>query len=149
MFIKLMPDQVTLFWDSIKHGMIESYKIPKEFQQDFAIKELKNLLSGLSQCWIGFQIDKEGNKKLDLIMTSKIIDNKFYGVKVLFVDSLYGFRLITDEIASEVYGVLEKFAMANNCHIISAESPNKRVEELMLNQGFEKQRTSYRKVLHY
>lgn len=149
MFIKLMPDQVTYFWGSIKRGMIESYKLPKEFQQGFAIEELKNLLSGLSQCWISFQIDKEGSRKLDLIMTSKIIDDKYYGVKVLFVDSLYGFRLITDEIASEVYGVLEKFAISNSCRMISAMSPNKRIQGLMEDQGFEKYRTPYRKILHY
>lgn len=148
MFIKLMPDQVTLFWGSIKTGMIKSYKVPKEYQQDFAIKSLERLLSSLAQCWVRFHIDNENNRILDLIMTSKIINIDHCGARVLFIDSLYGFNLITDEIASEVYSCLDRFALANNCHMISTENSNERLEELLLDQGFEKGNTVYKKILH-
>ena len=103
MFIKLMPDQVTCFWSIIKHGMIESFEVPKEFQQDFAIRELKNLLSGLSQCWVGTEIDEANNRKICFVMTSKITEDRNYGIKTLFVDSIYSIRLITDELSNEAY----------------------------------------------
>lgn len=148
MFIKLQPDQVSIFWEMIKHGMINSYKIPREFQQDFTLKALEHLLSGLSQCWIGYQLDDDGNKRIHFIMTSKIVDEKYYGVRVLFIDSLYGFRLMSEKMVSEIYKGMSEFAKANNCQIMAAEYSSKRVEEFLLSQGFEIHRTTCRKFLH-
>lgn len=148
MFIKLQPDQVPIFWDMIKQGMIESYRVPKEFQQDFTLNALTQLLSGMAQCWIGYKVDEEENKRIHYILTSKIVDEKHFGVRVMFIDSLYGFRLITQDMVDYAYEGLKKFALANNCNVIAAEHASKRVKEFLTSQGFEKYRTTYRKFIH-
>lgn len=147
MIIKLQSDQVVLFWDMVKRGMISSQQIPKEFQQDFALNALGRLLSGMAQCWIGYAIDEEGNKKIHFIFTTSIIDEKYYGIRVIAVDSIYGFRLITQDMVDEIYKGVEDFALANNCNVIAAEYSNKRVKEFLSSQGFEKHRTVCRKFI--
>lgn len=148
MFIKLMPDQITNFWEDIKYGMIESYKIPEEFQQDFAINALGQLLAGLSQSWMSINIDDVDNRTANLFITTKILNEEYYGRKTLFVDSLYGLKLITDEMASEVYKSLESFAKANGCSMITSENSNERLKSLLLAEGFKETKTIYRKVLN-
>lgn len=147
MFIKLQAEQISLFWESIKYGMVESYKVPREFQQDFAIKSLENLLSGLTQCWVCYQLDGNGNRKLCLIMTTKIINEDDYGAKTLFTDSFYAPRPMTDDILTEAYNGLEAFAKANNCSTMSAELSIKELEDLLVSYGFKKSRSIYKKIL--
>lgn len=147
MFIKLQPDQVPLFWDMIRHGVIQSYKIPKEFQQDFANKYLENLLLGMYQAWVGYNVDEDGNEKLHAIVCSKIVDEKEYGVRTLMLIGVYGFRLITDELIDEALKQFEKYAKANNCNVIATEYKLKRVEDILTRMGFEKHITVSRKIL--
>ena len=144
MLIELMEDQISLFWDMIKHGMIQSYKIPKEFQQDFSIKMLEYLLSGLSQAWVGYSISDENERKIHFTATTKIIDRKYYGFKVLYIDSTYSYRLMSEEMVNELGNGLYEFAELNNCTMIVTDYSNKRVEDYLLNLGYEKYKSSCR-----
>lgn len=146
MIIKLQPDQVPLFWDLIRHGVINAYKIPKEFQQDFVINYLKNLLSGMYQCWVGYEV-KDGVKKLTAIQCTRIVDEKEYGIKTLALIGIYGYRLIPEEMIKEVSEALEEFAKSNGCNVMVTEYSSKRVENILNQMGFEKHITVIRKVL--
>ena len=147
MIIKLQPDQVPLFWDLTKHGIVSAYKIPKDFQQDFTLKYLENLLLGNYQCWVVYSLDEEENKRITAIVCSKIVDEKEYGIRTLMLIGVYGFRLITDEAIDEAIAEFEKFALANNCNVIATEYRLKRVEDILNRMGFEKHITVSRKVL--
>lgn len=147
MFIKLQPDQVPLFWEAIKHGMITVYKIPEDLKQDFAIGALTGLLSGMSQAWVGYDLDEEENKILRCIVTTKIIDDKYRGIRYLHIDSLYGYRTMPEGMPAEAFGVLEEYALANDCKAVSAEYSIKRVEDFLMSSGYEKHVTIARKFL--
>ena len=146
MFIKLQPDQVPLFWEMIRHCVIQAYKIPKKFQQDFGIKYLENILSGLCQAWIGYKLDKEGKKRINFIFTTKIIDEKYNGVKILGIDSLYGFRMVSVASMDEVYKNFEIYAKANNCHGIVTDYSSERVKQFLDSQGFETYKSSCKRM---
>jgi len=146
MFIKLQPDQVPLFWEMIRHCVIQAYKIPKKFQQDFGIKYLENILSGLYQAWIGYKLDKEDKKRINFIFTTKIIDEKYYGDRVLNIDSLYGFRMVSIASMDEVYKNFKIYAKANNCNGIIADYSSKRVKQLLDSHGFETYKSSCRRM---
>lgn len=148
MFIKLQSNQIPIFWDAIRHGMIESYGVPKELQQDFAIKSLEQLLSGMSQCWIGYLLDEDNEKDFRISMTTRIISEEYCGIKTLFVDSLYSPRLITNDIADEAYKGLEDFAKMNKCNVMSTENSNTRLENFLFSLGFKKCKSVYIKNLH-
>jgi len=145
-FIKLQADQVFLFWDIIKHGVIQAYGIPQEHRQSFAVKYLEKLLTGGTQVWIAYE-EEEDKKKIICIVSTKIIQQEGYGVKILIIDTLYGFRLISDELIDISIIALEAYAKANNCDAITAEYSLKRVGDILAHMGFEEHRTISKKVL--
>lgn len=147
MFIKLQAEQVSLFWEIIKYGMISVYKIPKHFQQDFAINILTNLLSGMSQAWIGYDLDDEEVKRLQCIVTTKIIEDEYYGIRRLHIDSLYGYRTVSENVPSEGFKCLEEFARANGCQAVTAEYFFDKAKEVLTAHGFEDHVTVCRKIL--
>lgn len=147
MIIRLTPDQIPLFWDLTKYGVISAYSIPKEFQQDFTLKYLENLLLGNYQCWVVYSIDEEENKKITAIICSRIVDEREYGIRTLMLIGVYGFRLITDEAIDEAIDEFEKFAKANDCNVIATEYRLKRVGDILDRMGFETHVTVSRKVL--
>ena len=81
------------------------------------------------------------------VLTTKIVDEKYHGVKILYIDSIYGFRSISQSIIDDIYEGIEKFAKANNCGVIMAEYSIKRVGEFLGSKGFEAHKTISRKVL--
>jgi len=147
MFIKLQPDQVVLFWETIKHGMIMVYKIPEHLQQDFALNALTNLLSGMSQAWVGYDLSEGGDKVLRCTVTTKIVNDKHRGIRYLHVDSLYGYRSMPEGMPAEAFKILEEFARANECKAVTADYSKKRVEEFLFSSGYEKHITTCRKFL--
>lgn len=147
MIIRLQPDQVVLFWDLIKQGVITAYKIPKDFQQDFANNYLEKLLTGMYQCWMGFEYDDEGKKKLIGFQCTKIMEEHEYGVRTLSLVGLYSLRLISKSMMIDMFDNLEKYALANGCNVIVAEYSVDRVGNILSEFGFEKHITVVRKVL--
>lgn len=142
-----MPDQIPLFWNLIKHGVIQSYKIPEQFQQDFSLKYLENLLAGNYQCWVIYNLDEEENKRMVGILCTKIVNEIEYGVRTLMFIGIYGLRLITDEMIDDAIPTLEKFARANKCSVMATEYRLKRVGDILTRMGFEKHVTVSRKIL--
>lgn len=147
MVIKLQPDQVVLFWDLIKHGVINAYKIPHEYQLDFTNKYLEKLLTGLYQCWVGYEIDEEGVKRITAIQCSRIIDEKEYGIRTFALIGVYGFRLISPALEDDTFEKLEEFARANGCNVMVTEYSSKRIGDMLAKHGFEKHITVSRKIL--
>jgi len=146
-FIKLQVDQIYMFWSILKHAIIQTHKIPTEHQPAYSVKVLERLLTGMSQAWIGFELTEENEKKINFILITKIIDEKFYGIRTLLFESLYGLRLMTEELVLEAYKHLEKYAKENKCDVIVAEYSNRRVQGIMDTLGFEDHKTISRKFI--
>jgi len=148
MIIRLDSDQIVLFWDMIRKAAIEANQIPEKHQQDYAINKLTRLLSGNSQAWVGYTIDDIKGKNIKCIILTSIIDEKNYGIRVLNIESIYGFRLITLDVVEKIYAGLEKFAKSTKCDVMSGDYSFSRVKEFLFHVGFEKHRTVCRKFLH-
>jgi len=146
-FIKLQEDQVFLFWDLIRAGMIAVYKIPDKHQQDFAINALTNLLSGTAQAWIGFDLDDEGIKRIQCVVTTKMVEDTYYGIRRLHIDSLYGYRKVSPDVPSQGFKCIEEFARANGCQAITAEYFFDKAKEVLTANGFEDHISVCRKIL--
>lgn len=147
MIIRLQEDQVVLFWDMIKKSMIESNKIPVEFQQDYSINVLTKLLSGKLQAWIGYKVTDTDEKEIYTVFVSSIIDEKYHGLRLLNAESIYGFRLIDKEVLRELYEKLKEFGKANKCNAMTADYSFNRVKDMLLDAGFEEHRTVCRKFI--
>lgn len=148
MIIKLQLDKVVLFWDMIRKSMIESSGIPEKFQQDYSINILTRFLSGMLQAWVGYKVNEDGTKKIHTIFSTSIIDEKFHGVRILNTESIYGFRLIDEELISEMAAGLIEYAKANKCNAISAEYTLDRVKNALLSVGFKIYKTTCLLEIH-
>lgn len=147
MIINLQPDQIVLFWDLIRKSMIDSNQVPKEYQQDYSIEMLSRFLSGKLQAWMGYEIDEEGNKRIQVVFASSITDNKYFGTRSLNAESIYGFRLIDGKVLSDIYDKMVEFAKANKCNVLIADYSFSRVKDILLGAGFEEYMTSCRKFI--
>lgn len=147
MIIRLQPDQVVLFWDLIRKSMIESNNVPKEFHQEYSISMLTKFLSGKLQAWLGYKVNKDGDKEIHTVFASSIINEKYFGVRALNAESIYGFRVIDAEVLLDMYEKMVEFAKANDCNVLTADYSFNRVKEILLGAGFEKHRTICRKFI--
>lgn len=127
--------------------MIESNRIPEEYQQDYSIDILTKFLSGRLQAWIGYEFDEDGEKRIQVIFASSISDRKFFGIKSLNTEAFYGFRLVSKSILLDLHDKVLKFAKANKCNVIIADYSFNRVRDILLDMGFEKYRTLCRRFI--
>jgi len=144
MIVQLQPEQISGYWEAIKHSMITINRIPEVLQRDYAIKILERLLSGKLQCWVGYTINEEGERLINLIYTTSILGQDEWGFSVMSMETVYGFRRIPMEMYEEGISALKKFAKATGCEAIIGRTRSKRAREVMLANGFEEQHVVYR-----
>ena len=143
MIVQLQPDQISGFWEAIRHATIQVNRIPKELQQDYAIKVLERLLSGMLQCWVGYTIDEKDMRHVHVIYTTSIQGDSTHGFNVLSMETVYGFRRIPMELYEEGISKLVEFAKTVGCKAVMGQSNNKRAQEVMLANGFEQHHIVY------
>jgi len=148
MLIQLQPAQISLMWNDIRDSVIKTGKVPQELQDRYAHRVLKNLLSGKYQCWVVFGLDEEGVKRIQAIGVTAILDDNLFSTRNLHVLSLYGYRLLTDEIAKDAFDKLKAYAESNNCERIKLETSVGRIKALAKLVGFERVSTNFSMYLN-
>lgn len=136
MLIQLQPSQISILWDTIRHGVLKANKVPVENEAQFSSRLLKNLLSGKYQCWVVHK-DEDGERRIVAIGVTVITNSLLYDTRVLHVLSLYGHRTLTDDVAKDSFDKIKSYAKRNKCVKIEAYTSSKRIKELMGTQGFE------------
>ena len=126
MIIKLMPDQISQLWDSIRYGVINAVAPIVDPNPDNMQDILCQLLRQDMQCWCVIEEDK---KILGYIVTSITVDTntKF---RSLMIYSLFLYKGIDDDMWADAYAAIEKFAEVNKCTRLIAYSANDRAIEI-------------------
>ena len=133
MLIQLGPEQVGVFWDGIRHGITQVGRITgesEELKQARVNKALENILSGKYQCWVIYDGDGEERKFYAFVLTYVYKDH-LTEEESLFVDTLYGFRPMNNEMVRDVGERLTEYARGIGCTRMRAITSNKRVVEIM------------------
>lgn len=133
--IKLMPEQLVGYWDMLRIAIMQTFAqrdlcTPKHLQYILA-----SLLSGKSQCWMGFK-DEAGEKKFTCFVITRIIIEPGIGEKVLSIDALYSYNGIPDELFELGKSVLTDFALLSGCSTITAMTDNPKIAEITKKFGF-------------
>lgn len=144
MIVQLSYNQVPAFWEAIKHCLIKANKVPESVEMEFTNRQLERIMSGEGQCWVVFSIGADGSRQLYAIVTTRVSDDKIYGVRFLVIESIYGFRKIEADLYKDGLEKLRKFAEVMKCEAIIAETGSRRIKEMLLESGFEEQHTTYR-----
>jgi len=133
--LRLMPDQITRYWEDISSAMVAA--VPPLGKVDQA--GLNNLLEAFLledlQAWILFE-DKDGVAIIyALAVTKEWID---IGTKdtSLLIYALWGYSLVPDYLWNEGLETLKKFAQDRKCSRICAFSEVPRIIEITKNLGW-------------
>ena len=123
MLNKLLPNQVSAYWDSLKHGIEQSCPADTVLTPDGLNKYLIALMSGTLQAWM---CTDKVNDKFDYFgnLITKIQADDITGEKVLLLVSLYMFQSAEDRLWLDAYMSLEDYARANSCKKIVAYTTN-------------------------
>jgi len=114
MLTKLLPDQVSAFWDVIKFAIEESLPPVVGEGPDKMNRILTTLLCGRAQCWASYNKVDETRKFEGLVVT-KIVLDEISNTKNLLIYCLYGYEEVNKKSWLEGLKTLVKFATAQDC----------------------------------
>jgi len=114
MLTKLMPDQISNFWDIIKYAIEESLPPIVGESPDKMNKILAALLCGKAQCWTSY--DKtEGENKFEGIVVTRVTYDDVSDTKNLLIYCLYGYETVNKSNWLSGFKTLVKFAIGQGC----------------------------------
>lgn len=98
--LQLQPDQIAIFWDSIKQTMISSNVISVYVEEDYLNHTLEKCLSGKLSVWVYFDKDPGGQKQIYTMVITSIVEDRLFGYNYVIVEGIFGFRRLDDDQAS-------------------------------------------------
>lgn len=135
--VKLLPDQVSKLWDSVRYAIMSSIAPIIDPTPENMQTILCQLLKGDMQCWCVYS---EGKEIYGYWTTSISVDiNTQYRTMILY--SLFAYKQWSKEIWDQAYDALDKFAVANDCKRIAAYSSNPTAISVAGRYGFSKDYT--------
>lgn len=132
MIIKLISTQIPIFWEVIKRTVIEVDSVKEKDIPDYLLELLTSLLSDKAQCFVRFDEDRI----LTALLITRIMENKFNKRKYIFVQCLYSFKVVSDDIWESDWKFVSEYAISEGCDYISYDSGNKKIWELTEKLGF-------------
>ena len=147
MIIKLLPEQVVKFWDMLRYAIAETFMPRNSCTNEHLRYILAGLLSGKIQCWMAFK-DVEGQRKFIGFVVTRIGSDPAIGELTLFIDSIYAFQTVPEEIMFSCQSILERFAVKNNCKAIAAMTEADRIATLAKRNGYSQRFYLYKEVRH-
>lgn len=114
MLNRLLPEQVSKFWDIIKYAIEQSLPPIVGEHPDKMNRILSGALSGKVEVWASY--NKEGNKnKFEGIVLTKILYDDASDTKNLLIYCLYGYERIDRLSWIQGLSTLVKYAKSKNC----------------------------------
>jgi len=111
---KLLPDQVSKFWDVIKFAIEESLPPTVGENPDKMNRILSALLDGRAQCWVSHEDYVEG-RRFEGVVVTQIITDGLSGTKNLLIYCLYGYDIVSNDSWKSGLKALAKWAISKKC----------------------------------
>jgi hypothetical protein len=143
MIIKLLPEQVPLFWDAIKFAAVQADEIDNKDLQPYLNELLHSLLGEKAQCFAGL----DDKRTLVGILITRLGIDKITGDKYLLVQAVYTWKMLSDQVWKDAYELFQLFAKKEECKYITFNSRNPAIWNKAEKLGFvEKTRTYSLKI---
>ena len=114
MLTKLLPDQISKFWDIIKYGIEHSLPPTVGEHPDKMNRILASLLSSKMQCWASYTKSEEGNKFEGIIITKLLYDDSS-NTKNLLIYCLYGYENVDTQSWPNGFDKIALYAKSLGC----------------------------------
>ena len=136
MIIKLLPQQIPEYWETIKSSTSKSVSI------DYGTL-LHELLNEKIQCWVVFN----ESKSVQALALTRIEANKDTQKKQLHIISFISFALSNNAIYEEGMKLLLDFAKKENCESIVSDIYNEDDRNIISRFGFREKYRIYERAL--
>lgn len=137
LIVKLMPEQISQLWDSIRYGIIKSIAPLTDPTPDNMQDILCQLLKQDMQCWCVYDDEKN---IYGYIVTSISVDINT-NFRTLIIYSVFLYKKASVEMWGEGFEAIEKYAKANKCTRIAAYTSNEKILSIAGKAGYMKDYT--------
>lgn len=114
MLTRLLPEQISSFWDIIKYAIEESLPPVVGEHPDKINRILSSLLSGKSQCWASYVRNGESSKFEGIVIT-KILYDDVSDTRNFLIYCLYGYNPVNRTSWLNGLKSLAKYAKSKGC----------------------------------
>lgn len=132
MLSRLEPNQVTVYWEEIKSGIIASLPPTGLPSNEGMAIILNRILKGDVQVWV---VADDRSEAVRAAAVTTILEDGATETRNLLIYSLYGYSLVPQELWVEGLEGLKKFAKAKGCYKIVAYTKVPRVVEIARSLG--------------
>ncbi len=133
MLIKLLPEQISKFWDVVKYAIEESLPPIASDHPDKMNRILSSALSDEIGVWVSYT--HGDNTKIDAVILTKVNYDDASGSKSMLIYCLYGFRKVSEEIWHSWFDAVRKYAISRGCSRVVAYTDVPKVIEMAKSLG--------------
>lgn len=129
MLTKLLPEQISKFWDIISYAVENSLPPTIGEHPDKMNRILSSCLCGRIEVWASYNRHEDAIKFEGIVLTRILVDDASY-TRSLLIYCLYGYEEVKKESWSRGLKALLKYAKVKNCSKISAYTSSKYLVQL-------------------
>jgi len=139
MVVKLLSDQIPVFWDTIKFCVSMADEVEEKNLQSYFTDLLYKLMSEKAQCFVRLSEDRV---LLSMLIT-KVDYDKSINKRILHIQCLYSFSKFSDSDWRDDFKIIRNFAKSLDCSVITFDTRNKRIMDLGDLIGFRETHRSF------
>lgn len=134
MLTRLLPDQISKFWDVIKYAIEESLPPIVGDHPDKMNRILTSTLSGSTDVWASHEKQEDINKFEGIVLTRILYDDAS-DTRNLLIYCLYGYDLVSNRSWLEGLMTILRYAEGKHCAQIIAYTEIPHIIELVKKLG--------------
>jgi hypothetical protein len=119
MLTKLLPEQISDYWDIVKHAISESLPPTAGEGPGKMNRILSALLASKAECWISSTIEGDV-RKFEGVVITKLQYDDISNTRNLLMYCLYGYEDVSKESWTKGLKTLVKYASSKECYRILA-----------------------------
>lgn len=119
MLTRLLPEQISNFWDIIKYAVEQSLPPLVSDHPDKMNRILSAALCGKVEVWASYNKSPEGNKFEGIVLTNMLYDD-VSNTKNLLIYCLYGYNEVDNKSWLDALKAIVKYAKSRGCSQIVA-----------------------------
>ena len=114
MLTRMLPDQISRFWDIIRYAIEESLPPTVDESPDKMNRILAALIGGSLQCWASYEKNGDSRRFEGLVVTEILFDDAS-NTRNLLIYCLYGYDAVSKESWRKGFEALAKWAVSKGC----------------------------------
>ena len=134
MLTRLLPEQISTFWDVIKYAVEESLPPVVAEHPDKMNRILSSALSGETTVWASYTKGEEGIKFEGIVLT-QFTHDKVSETKNLLIYCLYGYELVNKDSWLDGLMAIAKYAKSRNCSRVIAYTNEEQIINVVNSLG--------------